>query len=93
MMQHTEDFKRQAVRIALRRGLSRCRVASDLGSIFRRWASGYQSIGLLIWRQTWTPRLRTEAAIFQYINGLYNTCRRHSYMGGISLFTFEAKMA
>jgi transposase len=30
-MKHTEDFKREAVRIALSSGLSRTRVATDLG--------------------------------------------------------------
>jgi len=31
MMKHTDDFKREAVRIALNSGLSRRRLASDLG--------------------------------------------------------------
>ncbi|GCE85305.1 transposase [Komagataeibacter diospyri] len=30
-MKHTEDFKREAVRIALSSGLSRTRIAADLG--------------------------------------------------------------
>ncbi len=30
------------------------------------------------WRQSWPTRRQTEAAIFQYINGFYNTRRRHS---------------
>ncbi|MGK2870959.1 MAG: IS3 family transposase [Alphaproteobacteria bacterium] len=47
----------------------------------------------LIWRRSWTTRLQTEAAIFQYINGFYNARRRHSYLGGISPLAFEAKMA
>ena len=38
----------------------------------------------LIWRQSWPTRRQAEAAIFQYINGFYNTRRRHSYLGGIS---------
>jgi hypothetical protein len=29
----------------------------------------------------------------QYINGFYNTRRRHSYLGGISPLAFEAKVA
>ncbi|EQA97216.1 hypothetical protein L286_23085 [Sphingobium sp. HDIP04] len=33
------------------------------------------------------------AAIFQYINGFYNSRRRHSYLGGISPLAFEAKVA
>ncbi len=56
MKKHKEDLKREAVRIALSSGLSRRRVASDLGLAFQRWASGYASIGppILpgIWRQS-----------------------------------------
>jgi transposase InsO family protein len=47
----------------------------------------------LIWRQKWTTRRQAEAAIFQYINGFYNTRRCHSYLGGISPLAFEAKVA
>lgn len=47
----------------------------------------------LIWRQSWPPRRHAEAAIFRHINGFYNTRRRHSYLGGISLLAFEAKVA
>ncbi len=47
----------------------------------------------LIWRQSWPTRRHAEAAIFQYINGFYNTRRRHSYLGGISPLAFEAKVA
>ncbi|WP_445949172.1 IS3 family transposase, partial [Sphingorhabdus sp.] len=45
----------------------------------------------LIWRQKWSTRRQAEAAIFQYINGFYNTRRRHTYLGGISPLAFEAK--
>jgi putative transposase len=47
----------------------------------------------LIWRQNWTTRRQTEAAIFGYINGFYNARRRHSYLGGVSPLAFEAKVA
>ncbi|WP_340268829.1 IS3 family transposase, partial [Sphingobium mellinum] len=47
----------------------------------------------LIWRQSWQTRRQAEAAIFQYINGFYNTRRRHSYLGAISPLAFEAKVA
>ena len=40
----------------------------------------------MIWRQA-------ETAIYQYINGFYNTRHRHSYLSGISPLVFEAKMA
>lgn len=44
-MKHTEDFKREAVRIALGSGLSRTRVASDLGigkSTLAKWIVDYR---------------------------------------------------
>jgi putative transposase len=47
----------------------------------------------LIWRPRYEWRRQAEAAIFQYINGFYNTRRRHSYLGGISPLAFEAKVA
>ena len=47
----------------------------------------------LIWRQRWPTRRQAEAAIFQYINGFYNSRRRHSYLGGISPLAFETKVA
>ena len=47
----------------------------------------------LIWRQKWPTRRWAEAAIFQYINGFYNTRCRHSYLDGISPLAFEAKVA
>ena len=47
----------------------------------------------MIWRQRWPTRRQAEAAIFQYINGFYNSRRRHSYLGGISPLAFEAKVA
>jgi transposase InsO family protein len=47
----------------------------------------------VIWRKSWATRRQAETAIFQYINGFYNTRRRHSYLGGISPLAFEAKVA
>ena len=52
--------------------------------------------GLAIRALDMAARLRQlpkAAAIFQYINGFYNTRRRHSYLGGISPLAFEAKVA
>ena len=34
----------------------------------------------LIWRQKWLTRRQAEVAIYRYINGFYNTRRRHSYL-------------
>ena len=45
MKNHTEDFKQEAVRIALSSGLSRRRVAADLGvglSTLGKWVSQYR---------------------------------------------------
>ena len=47
----------------------------------------------LIWRQHWPTRQQAEGVIFQYINGFYNSRRRHSYLGSISPLAFEAKVA
>ncbi|MGS0646507.1 transposase [Komagataeibacter melomenusus] len=44
-IKHTEDFKREAVRIALSNGLSRTRVAADLGigkSTLAKWIVDYR---------------------------------------------------
>lgn len=38
MIKHTEEFKREAVRIALTSGLPRDRVASDLGIWDEAWS-------------------------------------------------------
>lgn len=45
MIKHTEEFKQEAVRIALTSGLSRNRVASDLGigkSTLGKWLTQYR---------------------------------------------------
>ncbi len=45
MMKHSEEFKQETVRIALTSGLSRGRVASDLGvgkSTLNKWVSHYR---------------------------------------------------
>lgn len=47
----------------------------------------------IIWRQKGATRRQAETTIFKYINGFYNTRRRHSYLGGISPLAFEAKVA
>ena len=50
MMKHTEDFKQEAVRIALTSGLSRRRVAADLGvglSTLGKWISQYRPTDLV----------------------------------------------
>lgn len=43
----------------------------------------------LIWRSKWRTRDEVTAALFKYINGFYNTRRRHSKLGGIAPADFE----
>ena len=43
----------------------------------------------LIWRSIWRTRRQTETALFEYINGFYNSRRRHSTLGGKSPLAFE----
>lgn len=45
----------------------------------------------LIWRNTWQSRDQVTAALFQYINGFYNSRRRHSAIGGMAPIKFERK--
>ena len=50
MMKYSEEFKQEAVRIALSSGLSRERVASDLGvgkSTLGKWVSDYRPSDLV----------------------------------------------
>jgi putative transposase len=47
----------------------------------------------LIWRHSWVTRDQVTQALFQYINGLYNSRRRHSATRGVSPITFERKTA
>ena len=35
----------------------------------------------LIWRDTWDTRRQAEIVTFEYINGFYNPCCRHSTLG------------
>lgn len=47
----------------------------------------------LIWRNKWKTRDAVTTALFQYINGFYNTRRRHSKLGGIAPADFERKIS
>jgi transposase len=51
MKKHTEDFKRETVRIALSSGLSRERVAADMGvgkSTLHKWITQYRPTDVVI---------------------------------------------
>jgi putative transposase len=45
----------------------------------------------LIWRTSYKTRQQAETSIGQYIEGFYNTIRRHSALGYISPIQFETK--
>lgn len=47
----------------------------------------------LIWRHSWASRRQAEIALFQYINGFYNPCRKHSTLGWKSPLVFERQAA
>ena len=43
----------------------------------------------LLYRNTWPTRRASRTAIFEYIEGFYNTRRRHSALGYLSPAEFE----
>ena len=45
----------------------------------------------LIWRHSWQTRQQVTDALFKYINGFYNSRRRHSTIGDLSPTKFERK--
>ena len=47
----------------------------------------------LLDRQAWPTRARAHRAIFEWIEGWYNTRRRHSTLDHLSLAAFEAGAA
>lgn len=47
----------------------------------------------LIWRNKWQTRDEVIQVLFKYINGFYNTRRRHSKLGGMAPADFERKMS
>ncbi|MCF6217130.1 MAG: IS3 family transposase, partial [Emcibacter sp.] len=47
----------------------------------------------LIWRHPWQTRRQAEVAIFEYINGFYNSRRKHSASGWKSPLAFEKEAA
>lgn len=66
MIKHTEEFKQEAVRIALTSGLPRDRVASDLGigkSTLGKWVSQYRPNDLVsaLAKQIWRVRMNAFA--------------------------------
>jgi len=66
MMKHSEEFKREAVRIAVTCGLPRERVAKDLGigkSTLCKWLAHYRPAGLVaaLAKQIWRVRMNDFA--------------------------------
>ena len=90
MIKHTEEFKQEAVRIALTSGLPRDRVASDLGigkSTLGKWVSQYRPPDLVAAPQADLARenerlrlenrvLREEREVLKSGPGLRPACAR-----------------
>ena len=79
MKKHTEDFKRETVRIPLTRSLPQERVAANLGigkSTLHKWISQYRPAEVVIEPQADLPRenerLRLENRILKEERGILN---------------------
>jgi transposase len=85
MIKHSEEFKQEAVRIALTSGLPRARVASDLGvgkSTLGKWVSQYRPTDLVSAPQAdlarENERLRLENRILKEEREILKNCPRLS---------------
>lgn len=81
MIKHSEEFKQEAVRIALTSGLSRERVANDLGigkSTLSKWLSQYRPSDLVSAPQAdlarENERLRLENRILKEERDILKNC-------------------
>ena len=81
MIKHSEEFKQEAVRIALTSGLPRARVASDLGvgkSTLGKWVSEYRPTDLVAAPQAdlarENERLRLENRILKEEREILKNC-------------------
>ena len=84
-IKHTEDFKQEAVRIALTSGLSRRRIAADLGvglSTLSKWVSVYRPTDLVAAPQAdlakENERLRLENRVLKEERDILKNCPRLS---------------
>jgi transposase len=85
MIKHSEEFKQEAVRIALTSGLSRERVAADLGigkSTLGKWIAQYRPTDLISAPQTdlarENERLRLENRVLKEERDILKNCPRLS---------------
>jgi len=84
--QHARLAKRHGVRLSVgRRG--QCWDNAVAESFFSTLKTE------LIHRQAWTTRKASHQAIFEYIEGWYNTRRRHSSLGYLSPAAYESGTA
>ncbi len=83
MIKHSEEFKQEAVRIALTSGLPRERVAADLGigkSTLGKWLAQYRPTDLTSAPQAdlarENERLRLENRVLKEERDILKNCRR-----------------
>ena len=81
MIKHSEEFKQEAVRIALSSGLPRARVASDLGvgkSTLGKWLADYRPADVVSAPQAdlalENERLRLESRILKEEREILKNC-------------------
>ena len=89
MKRYSEEFKKDAVRLALESGKSQAKVASDLEVDVNSLSSWIKTE--LICNKRYRTREEARRDIFEYIEMFYNRQRLHSSLGYKSPAEFESE--